>query len=55
MTTITDTAPAPTAHVGHGEAFTDHMYSLRWSPERGWHDPELLALERLSLDRKSVV
>jgi branched-chain amino acid aminotransferase len=54
MTTITDETSAPAAQVGHGEAFTDHMYSLRWSPDRGWHDPELLALEQLSLHPATI-
>lgn len=48
-------APAPAAaHIGHGEAFTDHMYSLLWSPEAGWHQPELLRLSDLSLHPATI-
>ena len=37
--------PVPTARraelmeaPGFGRVFTDHMITLRWTPERGWHD-----------------
>ena len=26
---------------GFGQVFTDHMITLRWSTERGWHDGKL--------------
>ncbi|MFT7834607.1 branched-chain amino acid aminotransferase [Saccharothrix sp. BKS2] len=34
---------------GHGDAFTSHMYSLRYSPDLGWHDGGLQPLADLSL------
>jgi branched-chain amino acid aminotransferase len=52
---VTVTAPATStdertvANPGHGDAFTDHMFSMRFSPEQGWHRPELVALQNLSL------
>ena len=29
------------ASPGFGQVFTDHMVTLRWSAERGWHDGRL--------------
>jgi branched-chain amino acid aminotransferase len=40
---------APIQNPGHGESFTDHMFSLLWSPERGWHDEEFGPLTDLLL------
>ncbi|RKT19370.1 branched chain amino acid aminotransferase [Streptomyces sp. 1114.5] len=34
---------------GYGEAFTDHLFSIDWSPELGWHNAELKPLDNLSL------
>lgn len=50
MTTVLepDTAPAK-ASPGHGTAFTQHMYSLEYTPEQGWHDGALMPLRELSL------
>jgi branched-chain amino acid aminotransferase len=31
---------APIENPGHGESFTDHMFSMLFSPERGWHDED---------------
>ncbi|MFK0173925.1 branched-chain amino acid aminotransferase [Streptomyces sp. NPDC090306] len=57
MTTL---APSP-AHTGtrtegpgHGDAFTAHMYSLEYTPEHGWHDGRLGALEPLSLHPATI-
>jgi branched-chain amino acid aminotransferase len=51
----TTPVPAP-AHSkpGHGDAFTAHMYSLRYSPGLGWHDGELLPLAELSLHPATI-
>lgn len=48
------TGEAAAAQVGHGEAFTDHLYSLLWSPEAGWHQPELLRMSDLSLHPATI-
>ncbi|MFI0772831.1 branched-chain amino acid aminotransferase [Streptomyces sp. NPDC021218] len=39
---------------GHGDDFTEHMYSLRWSENLGWHQPRLTALENLELHPGTV-
>jgi branched-chain amino acid aminotransferase len=42
------------ANPGHGETFTDHMFSMSWSPDDGWHQPELRMLENLSLHPATI-
>jgi branched-chain amino acid aminotransferase len=43
------------AKPGFGVHFTDHMVSLRWSEERGWHDGTVGAYEPLTLDPATSV
>jgi branched-chain amino acid aminotransferase len=40
---------------GFGQVFTDHMVSLRWSADRGWHDGKLEPYGPLVLDPASAV
>jgi len=40
---------------GFGQVFTDHMISLRWSDERGWHDGRLQPYGPLVLDPATAV
>ncbi len=40
---------------GFGQVFTDHMVSLRWSVERGWHDGKLQPYGPLVLDPATAV
>jgi len=40
---------------GFGQVFTDHMITLRWSTERGWHDGKLEPYGPLVLDPATVV
>ena len=39
---------------GFGRIFTDHLVSITWDKERGWHDGELRAYGPLSLDPGTV-
>jgi branched-chain amino acid aminotransferase len=43
------------AAPGFGAAFTDHMVTVRWSPERGWHDAQLEPYGPLTLDPATQV
>ncbi|MFC8069799.1 branched-chain amino acid aminotransferase [Streptomyces sp. NPDC057293] len=45
---------SPLASPGHGDAFTRHLYSMRYSPERGWHDSSLRPMEQLSLHPATI-
>jgi branched-chain amino acid aminotransferase len=40
---------------GFGQIFTDHMITLRWSAERGWHDGRLEAYGPFTLDPATAV
>ncbi|MFC4855940.1 branched-chain amino acid aminotransferase [Actinophytocola glycyrrhizae] len=55
MTALLDPTdvPKPTS-PGHGDAFTRHMYSLRYAPGHGWHDGQLMPLAELSLHPATI-
>ncbi|WNI12598.1 branched-chain amino acid aminotransferase [Corynebacterium sp. Z-1] len=38
-----------------GQVFTDHMVSIDWSRERGWHDPQVRRYGPISLDPAASV
>src|SRR6201994_1559384 len=40
---------------GFGQVFTDHMITLRWTAERGWHDGKLEPYGPFSLDPATQV
>ncbi|HVB46462.1 MAG TPA: branched-chain amino acid aminotransferase [Streptosporangiaceae bacterium] len=40
---------------GFGQVFTDHMVSLKWSTDRGWHDGKLEPYGPLVLDPATAV
>jgi branched-chain amino acid aminotransferase len=43
------------ANPGFGLFFTDHMVSIRWTPDSGWHDAALRPYGPLSLDPATAV
>src|SRR5712691_2912590 len=43
------------AAPGFGAVFTDHMVTMRWSAERGWHDGRLEAYGPLTVDPATQV
>ena len=52
--------PTPSARrccaaPGFGQLFTDHMITLRWSAERGWHDGRLEPYGPFTLDPATAV
>jgi len=43
------------AAPGFGQIFTDHMVTIRWTSERGWHDGQLEPYGPLTLDPATAV
>ncbi|WP_285487066.1 branched-chain amino acid aminotransferase [Amycolatopsis taiwanensis] len=43
------------AKPGFGKYFTDHMVTLRWTTERGWHDGAVRGYEPVTLDPATSV
>ena len=43
------------ADPGFGLHFTDHMFTVEWTPERGWHDARITPYGPLSLDPATAV
>ncbi len=40
---------------GFGRVFTDHMVTIRWTRESGWHDAQVRAREPIALDPAAAV
>ena len=40
---------------GFGRVFTDHMVTIRWTKDRGWHDAQVRAREAITLDPAAAV
>ncbi|MBO9520101.1 MAG: branched-chain amino acid aminotransferase [Nocardioidaceae bacterium] len=40
---------------GFGTHFTDHMFTVEWTPEKGWHDARITAYGPLTLDPATAV
>ena len=43
------------ADPGFGSHFTDHMFTVEWTPGQGWHDARITAYGPLSMDPASAV
>jgi branched-chain amino acid aminotransferase len=43
------------ANPGFGQHFTDHMVTIRWTAERGWHDATVKPYGPLQLDPSAMV
>lgn len=41
--------------LGFGKHFTDHMFLMNYSPEKGWHDARIVPYGPLSLDPSAMV
>lgn len=53
--TAPDRRAALIADPGFGKVFTDHMLSLRWRPDAGWHAGEIIARGPIALDPAAAV
>ena len=43
------------ANPGFGQYFTDHMVTIDWTEEKGWHDAKVRPYEALSMDPATTV
>ncbi|CUR56536.1 putative branched-chain-amino-acid aminotransferase [metagenome] len=43
------------ANPGFGTHFTDHMFTVEWTPEQGWHDARITPYGPLTMDPASAV
>jgi len=47
--------PQDPTRLGFGRVYTDHMFTMRWSAEHGWHDAQLGPFEPLALSPAAMV
>lgn len=47
--------PANEGKLGFGKIFTDHMYIMPYSPEKGWHDPVIEPYHSIELEPSAMV
>lgn len=45
----------PTGKLGFGKIFTDHMFLMNYSVEKGWYDPRIVPYGPISLDPSAMV
>lgn len=45
----------PTGALGFGKIFTDHMFIMEYSAEKGWHDAKIVPFADISLSPASMV
>lgn len=50
-----DEVAAILENPGFGTNFTDHMFTVEWTPEKGWHDARVTPYGPLSLDPATAV
>ncbi|NGN40222.1 branched-chain amino acid aminotransferase [Mesorhizobium sp. CGMCC 1.15528] len=53
--TSTEARAALMQNPGFGKVFSDHMVTMTWSADRGWHDAEIKARAPFSIDPAAAV
>ena len=43
-------AKAPSDTLGFGRYFTDHMFVVSYSKQKGWYDPKVIPYQALQMD-----
>lgn len=43
------------ANLGFGKYFTDHMFMMNYTDDKGWHDPRIVPFQNLSLSPATAV
>ena len=47
--------PQDESALGFGKIYSDHMFSVRWTPQTGWAEPRVEAYQALSLEPAALV
>ncbi|MBQ9760507.1 MAG: branched-chain amino acid aminotransferase, partial [Clostridia bacterium] len=47
--------PADESKLGFGKIFTDHMFLMNYSTEKGWHDPRVVPYGPIPLEPSAMV
>ncbi|MCL2086094.1 MAG: branched-chain amino acid aminotransferase [Oscillospiraceae bacterium] len=57
ITKTTNPKPLPVdeSKLGFGQVFSDHMFIMPYSPEKGWHEPEIKPFGEISLSPSAMV
>ena len=45
----------PSDQLGFGIHYTDHMFIMDYSDEKGWYDPRIVPFQNISLSPASIV
>ena len=45
----------PEEHLGFGEHFTDHMFTMDYDPQKGWHNPEVIPYNQFCIFPAAMV
>jgi branched-chain amino acid aminotransferase len=53
--TPADKRAALMADPGFGKVFSDHMVTIRWTPDKGWHEAQVRAREPFRIDPAAAV
>ena len=54
-TTTPKAKPEAGKPLGFGKLFTDHMFEMDYSVEKGWHDPRVVPFHNLTLSPAAMV
>ena len=54
-TTNPKKVPSSTEELGFGRHFSNHMFFMNYSEEKGWHNPRIEPRRALQLDPASIV
>ena len=56
VTTATDVKPKPADNaLGFGNIFTDHMFSMDYAPDKGWHNARIEPYQPMAMDPATMV
>lgn len=45
----------PSQDLGFGQYFSDHLYQVRYSPKKGWHQAEIIPYQNFQIDPGAAV